>query len=89
MAFCQRGSPVIGAFRNMVKGFGPYNMKILGIILVATFSSLLAINHEDGMTSTMGILGAIVGYLFGIKYLSKINYTSKPLLRQTSGVRKQ
>jgi hypothetical protein len=23
------------------------------------------------------------------KYLSKINYTSKPLLRQTSGVRKQ
>ena len=25
----------------------------------------------------------------GYKYLSKINYTSKPLLRQTSGVRKQ
>jgi len=54
---------LMGAFRNMVKGFGPYNMKILGIILVATFSSLLAINHEDGMTSAMGILGAIVGFL--------------------------
>jgi hypothetical protein len=57
---------LVGAFKNMVKGFSPYNMKILGIILVATFSSLLAINHEDGMTSAMGILGAIVGYLFGI-----------------------
>ena len=55
---------LIRAFKNMVKGFGPYNMKILGIILVAAFSSLLAINHEDGMTSAMGILVAIVGYLY-------------------------
>jgi hypothetical protein len=41
----------------MVKGFSLYNIKILEIILVATFSSLLTINHEDGMTSAMGIQG--------------------------------
>jgi hypothetical protein len=58
---------LIGAYKNMAKGFGPYNMRVLGIILVATFASLLAINNESGMTAAMGILGAIAGYLFGIR----------------------
>lgn len=54
-------------FRNMGEGFGPYNLRVTGIVLIATFASLLALNDPDAMTAAMGILGAIAGYLFGIK----------------------
>jgi len=61
------GATLFVACRNMTKGFGSYNLKVLGIILIATFASLIGINHENSVTATMGILGAIAGYLFGIK----------------------
>ncbi|MFC2106057.1 hypothetical protein ACFLS0_04835 [Candidatus Bipolaricaulota bacterium] len=55
-----------GAFFRMKRGFGPYNLKIVGIVLIATFASLLALQNTESLTATMGILGAIAGYLFGI-----------------------
>lgn len=58
---------LIGAFARMTKGFGPFNLRIVGIVLVATFASLLALRDGGSLTAAMGILGAIAGYLFGIK----------------------
>ena len=56
----------VAVFR-MKDGFGPFNLRVIGIILVATLSSILAISDGGSITSAMGILGAIAGYLFGIK----------------------
>jgi len=58
---------LIGVFAKMKPGFGPFNLRAIGIVLVATFASLLALQDGGSMTAAMGILGAITGYLFGIK----------------------
>ena len=58
---------LIGVFWRMSKGFGPYNLRAVGIVLVAIFVSLLALRDGNSLTAAMGILGAIAGYLFGIK----------------------
>lgn len=58
---------LIGVFVRMKKGFGPFNLRIVGIVLVATLTSLLALLSETGITAAMGILGAIVGYMFGLR----------------------
>lgn len=58
---------LIGAFVKMKPGFGPFNLRVIGIILVGTFAALLALSDSQSMTAAMGILGAIAGYLFGIK----------------------
>ncbi len=58
---------LIGSFAKMNQGFGPFNLRVVGIILVGTFSALLALTNGQSMTAAMGILGAIAGYLFGIK----------------------
>jgi len=58
---------LIGVFVKMKPGFGPFNLRAIGIVLVATFASLLALQDGGSMTAAMGILGAIAGYLFGIK----------------------
>jgi hypothetical protein len=51
----------------MKSGFGPFNLRAVGIVLVATFAALLAVGNQNSLTAAMGILGAIAGYLFGIK----------------------
>jgi len=51
----------------MQRGFGPFNLRAVGIVLVATFAALLALKDACSLTAAMGILGAIAGYLFGIK----------------------
>ena len=56
-----------GVFWRMKPGFGPFNLRAVGIVLITTFASLLALRDGNSLTATMGILGAIVGYLFGIK----------------------
>jgi hypothetical protein len=39
-----------------------------GIVVVGSFAALLAASNGEGsLTAAMGILGAIAGYLFGIK----------------------
>jgi hypothetical protein len=54
-------------FCKMKKGFGPYNIRALGIVLVATFATLLGLQDDKALTAAMGILGAIGGYIFGIR----------------------
>lgn len=56
-----------GVFYRMQGGFGPFNLRAVGIVMVGTFAALLALNDGSSLTAAMGILGAIAGYLFGIK----------------------
>jgi hypothetical protein len=58
---------MVGVFWRMESGFGPYNLRAVGIVLVATFAALLAMRDGSAMTAAMGILGGIAGYLFGIR----------------------
>jgi len=54
-----------GTFMKMKGGFGPINLRAVGIVLIAVLASLLAIAKLDNITAAMGILGAIACYLFG------------------------
>ncbi|MXS86339.1 hypothetical protein ABO04_10660 [Nitrosomonas sp. HPC101] len=58
---------LIGVFWKMQGGFGPLNLRAVGLVLIAILASLLAIAKSDNLTAAMGILGAIAGYLFGAK----------------------
>jgi hypothetical protein len=58
---------LIGIFWRMQGGFGPFNLRAMGIVLIATFATLLALRDAGALTAAMGILGAIAGYLFGLK----------------------
>jgi hypothetical protein len=58
---------LIGVFIRMTSGIGPFNLRAVGLVVVATFTALLALRDSGSMTAGMGILGAIAGYLFGIK----------------------
>jgi len=58
---------LFGAFLRMRGGFGPMNLRAIGIVLIAALASLLAIGKSENLTAAMGILGAIAGYLFGAK----------------------
>lgn len=58
---------LVGVFWRMTPGFGPFNLRAVGIVLIATFATLLALKDGGSLTGAMGILGAIAGYLFGIK----------------------
>ena len=67
-AICVLGAFTLGGvFWRMQGGFGPFNLRAVGIVFVAILSSLLASQDAGGLTPAMGILGAIAGYLFGIK----------------------
>jgi hypothetical protein len=41
------------------------NLRAIGIVLIAIFSSLLALASISDFSVALGILGAIAGYLFG------------------------
>ncbi len=58
---------LVGIFLKMKSGFGPFNLRVVGLVIVATFSTLLALTKTESLNAAMGILGAIAGYLFGIK----------------------
>jgi hypothetical protein len=58
---------MVGVFWRMEHGFGPFNLRAVGIVLVASFAALLALKDTSSLTAAIGILGAIAGYLFGIK----------------------
>ena len=57
---------MVGVFCRMKGGFGPVNVRIVGIVLVATLTALLGLN-QSSVTAAIGILGAIAGYLFGLR----------------------
>jgi len=56
-----------GVLWKMERGFGPFNLRAVGIVLVATFAALLGMRDGSAMAAAMGILGGIAGYLFGIR----------------------
>ena len=62
---------LIGSFKQMKPGFGPFNLRVIGIILVATFATILALIDNGKISAAIGILGAIAGYLFGFNNNSK------------------
>ena len=55
---------LFGVFTKMNRGIGPHNLKAIGIVFVAVLVALLAVSDTES-ESVLGILGAIVGYLFG------------------------
>ena len=56
-------------FVKMNKGIGTFNLKVFGITLVASLASILVLSDipQTNLTAAFGILGTIIGYLFGIK----------------------
>ena len=58
---------LVGAFWKMKGGFGPFNLRVVGIVLIATFAALLALVKDGSLNGSIGILGAIAGYLFSIR----------------------
>jgi hypothetical protein len=64
---------LVCVFRHMEPGFGPFNLRVVGIVVVATFATLLGLkdNGCGGLTAAMGILGGIAGYVFGIRNTRK------------------
>lgn len=61
------GGSLIGVFWRMSGGFGPMNLRAVGIVLIAALASVLAVGKAETITAAMGILGTIAGYLFGAK----------------------
>jgi hypothetical protein len=64
------GLLVIGAafytFWRKGQGFGINNLRVVGLILVSTFASVLALTNAPNLNIAIGLLGAIAGYLFGV-----------------------
>jgi hypothetical protein len=60
---------MLGFFRTKMPGWGPFSLKVVGLILVATFASVVVIAPIEGheQAAAIGILGTIAGYLFGQK----------------------
>lgn len=58
---------LIGVLVRMKPGFGPFNLRVIGLVVVATLASVLAVIDGNALTPAIGILGAIAGYLFGLK----------------------
>jgi len=56
---------IVKVFSHMKDGFGTFNVRITGIVIVATFASILAVLNPSSESAAIGILGAIAGYLFG------------------------
>jgi hypothetical protein len=52
-------------FKHMKPGFGQFNVRITGIVIIARFISILAVLSPTIENGSIGILGAIAGYLFG------------------------
>jgi len=60
---------VLYIFKSKMKdGLGPFNLRSIGITLIASLTAMLSIAEidESKLSATYGILGAIAGYLFGL-----------------------
>jgi len=60
---------LIGIFMHMKPGFGIYNIKVYGLTTITVFVAILALSGNDSaaLSPAYGILGAVGGYLFGLK----------------------
>ena len=54
-----------GVLTKMDRGIRQQNLRAIGIVLVAVLVTLLVIASDAGIEAVLGLLGAIVGYLFG------------------------
>ena len=54
---------LLGVFYRMKAGFGPFNLRVVGLVLITIFAALLALTSEQGLNAGTTLLGAIVGYL--------------------------
>jgi len=54
---------------KMKDGLGPFNLRALGLTLIAFLVAVLSLADIDTnkLSAAYGILGAIAGYLFGLK----------------------
>lgn len=62
-------------FVKMKNGIGIFNLKIFGITFIASLATVISLSNikQSNMTAIFGILGAIIGYLFGLKNTDKNN----------------
>jgi hypothetical protein len=60
---------LIGIFNKMKDGFGPFNLKVYGLTLVLGVTGILTLSDIDStkLTAAFSIIGAVAGYLFGLK----------------------
>ena len=60
---------LVGSFLKMKEGFGPFNLKVYGITLVIGIGAMIVLTDlpADKSAPIFGLLGAIAGYLFGLK----------------------
>jgi hypothetical protein len=56
-------------FFKMRVGIGPNNLKVYGITFIVSIGTIVAMSDipQSNMTPIFGILGATIGYLFGLK----------------------
>lgn len=59
------GFALVNVFAHIKEGFGIFNVRITGIVIVATLICILAVVNPAIESASIGILGAIAGYLFG------------------------
>jgi Flp pilus assembly pilin Flp len=71
------GGTLIGVFRRMKGGFGPQNLRVIVIVLVATFVMLAGCIKPEYLNTAIGILGAIIGYIFGISRDAGVQATTE------------
>jgi len=62
---------IIGIFLRMKPGFGIFNLRAVLLTIIIVFASLLALANTESLSAVFGILGAIAGYLFGVKTSDK------------------
>jgi peptidoglycan/LPS O-acetylase OafA/YrhL len=62
------GGLAIWATAKNQQGIGPQSIKALSVSLVAALTVALAILDHSNIGAAMGILGAIVGYVFGATF---------------------
>lgn len=60
---------LFGIFFKMKEGFGPFNLKVYGLTIVVLFSAIITLSEipVEKLAACFSILGAIAGYLFGLK----------------------
>ena len=62
---------VFGIMRKKGQGFGPNNLRAVGIVTIVTLATIIFIMDASKSDAVIGLLGVITGYLFGIKMEDK------------------
>jgi len=83
--FILGGGALIGSFwqmsRSNTRGIGIMNLRAVCLIIIGTFVAMLAVAVPNTANAGFGILGAIVGYLFGV---SNESVSKKGIEKDTS-----